>query len=118
MMEEDGSSVPAFEKPKGAVMRGRVFGFIGVIGIFAIAGWWAHRRPQTPVASPVKCNRLHENIRSEPEFVRFEQLGESMRIEGLLLTSGLPCAENVSGRDHNRSRTSKTCSGASTSIRG
>jgi len=63
----------------------------------------AQGQPQ-PNASPaaVKCNRLHENMPADPnDPTSFDssKLGElDAHRRRLLLTSGLPCAENVSGK--------------------
>ena len=77
-------------------MRSRVFGFIGVLGIAAIAGW-CQSSAQTPVASAAKCNLLHDQS-NPPDSNSFDTtalatLSEAAKTK--LLTSGLPCQENL-----------------------
>jgi hypothetical protein len=82
-------------------------GLVNFLTVAAMAAWSdlavAQGQPQ-PNASPaaVKCNRLHENMPADPnDPTSFDssKLGElDAHRRRLLLTSGLPCAENVSGK--------------------
>jgi hypothetical protein len=77
-------------------MRRRVFGFIGVLGIFAIVGG-GQSSAQTPVASAAKCNILHD-LSNPPDSNSFDTTALatlSKAAKTKLLTSGLPCQENL-----------------------